>query len=169
MEATDPFPNVDNRIVISRRQDVYYLSVSMTGGTTRYDSTCNVHAMKAYWGVEVQLHSFLTSALGGGVWLTSRPGRFTPQKRTLVSTGDWMGPRPGLDVSEKRKRPFVLTGIRTPIWSARSSLVTISSQKIQGGRKPIWRNVWVTSAPPCIIPGKLHPRPVVLKACTYPY
>jgi hypothetical protein len=27
--------------------------------------------------VEVQLHVFLTSALDGGEWLTSRPGRFT--------------------------------------------------------------------------------------------
>jgi len=25
-------------------------------------------------GVEVQIHSFLTLSLGGGEWLTSRPG-----------------------------------------------------------------------------------------------
>jgi hypothetical protein len=30
--------------------------------------------------VEVQLHSFLTSALAEGEWLTSRPGRFNPRK-----------------------------------------------------------------------------------------
>jgi hypothetical protein len=35
--------------------------------------------MKTYWGVEVQLHAFLTSALDGGEWSASRPGRFTPQ------------------------------------------------------------------------------------------
>ena len=28
-------------------------------------------------GVEAQLHSFLTSALDGGEWSASRPGRFT--------------------------------------------------------------------------------------------
>ena len=28
--------------------------------------------------MEVHLHLFLTSALHGGVWLTSNPGRFTP-------------------------------------------------------------------------------------------
>jgi len=31
-------------------------------------------------GTEVQLHSFLTLALGAGEWLTSRPGRFIPGK-----------------------------------------------------------------------------------------
>jgi hypothetical protein len=33
-------------------------------------------------GTEVQLHSFLTSALDGGEWSTSRSGRFTPGKET---------------------------------------------------------------------------------------
>jgi hypothetical protein len=33
--------------------------------------------MKAYWGVEMYLHSFLTSALVGGEWSSSLPGRFT--------------------------------------------------------------------------------------------
>jgi len=27
------------------------------------------HVMKTYWGVEVQLHAFLTTALGGVEWL----------------------------------------------------------------------------------------------------
>jgi hypothetical protein len=34
--------------------------------------------MKAYGGVYVQIHIFLTSALVGGEWSASRPGRFTP-------------------------------------------------------------------------------------------
>jgi hypothetical protein len=34
--------------------------------------------MKAYGGVDVQIHIFLTSALAGGEWLASCPGRFTP-------------------------------------------------------------------------------------------
>jgi hypothetical protein len=33
--------------------------------------------MKVYWGVEIQLLAFLTSALDGGEWSASRPGRFT--------------------------------------------------------------------------------------------
>jgi hypothetical protein len=40
------------------------------------------HAMKTYWEVEVELHTFLTSALYRGEWSASRPGRFTLRKRT---------------------------------------------------------------------------------------
>jgi hypothetical protein len=36
------------------------------------------HAMKAYGGVDIYIHVFLTSALVGGEWSASRPGRFTP-------------------------------------------------------------------------------------------
>jgi hypothetical protein len=32
--------------------------------------------VKTYYGVEVYLHAFLTSVLGGGEWPASRPGRF---------------------------------------------------------------------------------------------
>ena len=38
--------------------------------------------MKAYRGVEVKLHSFITSALDGGQWLSLDAGRFTPGKNT---------------------------------------------------------------------------------------
>jgi hypothetical protein len=34
--------------------------------------------MKAYGGVDAEIHIFLTSALVGGEWLASRLGRFTP-------------------------------------------------------------------------------------------
>jgi hypothetical protein len=61
--------------------------------------------------VEVQLNSFLTSALGGGVWSASRPGRFYPRKRAGTHcTGGWVGPGAGLDRCGK-SRP---TGIRSP-------------------------------------------------------
>jgi hypothetical protein len=33
------------------------------------------HAMKTYWGMEVYLHAFLTSALDGGEWSASPPGK----------------------------------------------------------------------------------------------
>ena len=57
-----------------------------------------VHTLKAYEGTEVWLHSFLTSALYGGEWLTSRPGRFTPGKYLL--SGGWVSSRPVLGTSE---------------------------------------------------------------------
>jgi hypothetical protein len=48
--------------------------------------------------------SFLTSALDGGSSV-SRLSRFTPGERgpSTRSTGDWAGPRAGLDAVEKRK------------------------------------------------------------------
>jgi hypothetical protein len=50
-------------------------------------------------GVDVQIHIFLTSALVGGEWSTSRPGRFTPGTHWI---GGWVNLRAGLDDLEKR-------------------------------------------------------------------
>jgi hypothetical protein len=38
--------------------------------------------MKACVGLEVQLHTFLTSALDGGEWSDSRPRPFQPQGKS---------------------------------------------------------------------------------------
>jgi hypothetical protein len=56
--------------------------------------------MTTYGGVEVYLHAFLTSALDGGGWSTSRPA----SKRTPVThlIGGWVGLRAGLDAVAKR-------------------------------------------------------------------
>jgi hypothetical protein len=51
-------------------------------------------------------YSFLTSALDGGDWSASRPGRaFTPGERTLGThcTGGWVGPRACLDTEAAGK------------------------------------------------------------------
>jgi len=46
--------------------------------------------MKAYRGVVVYLHVFLTSELdGGGEWSASRPGHFTLRERTPGT--HWIG------------------------------------------------------------------------------
>jgi hypothetical protein len=47
----------------------------------------------------------LTSALGGGEWSDSRPGRFTPRERPPGThwIGSWVNPRAGVDDVEKRK------------------------------------------------------------------
>jgi hypothetical protein len=38
--------------------------------------------MKAYEEVDVYIHIFLTSAVAGGEWSASRPGRFTPRGKS---------------------------------------------------------------------------------------
>jgi hypothetical protein len=55
--------------------------------------------MKTYGGVDVQIHVFLTSALVGGDWSASRPGRFSLGTHWI---GGWVGPRTGLDNVERR-------------------------------------------------------------------
>jgi hypothetical protein len=75
--------------------------------------------MKTYWGVEVELHAFLASALDGGEWSVSRPGRFTPRERDPGThwRGGWVGPRVVLDTVVKRKIPSLRqeSNPRTPI------------------------------------------------------
>jgi hypothetical protein len=61
--------------------------------------------MKAYRGVDVQIHIFLTSVLVGGEWSASRLGRFTPEERAPSThwIGGWVGLRAGLDDMENWK------------------------------------------------------------------
>jgi hypothetical protein len=69
--------------------------------------------MKVCGGVDVWSHIFLTSALVGGKWSTSRPSRFIPAKRALGThrLGGWLVPSVGLDNVEKRKF-FTLQGLK---------------------------------------------------------
>jgi hypothetical protein len=62
------------------------------------------HAMKTYWRNGGVAPRILTSALDGGEWSASSPGRFTPRERTLGTywIGGWVGPRTVLDVVVKR-------------------------------------------------------------------
>jgi len=48
--------------------------------------------------VDVQLHAFLTSALGGGEWSALCSGRFTPG---AYWAGSWESPRADLDARER--------------------------------------------------------------------
>jgi hypothetical protein len=47
----------------------------------------------------------LTSALNGGEWSASRPGRFDSTERAFVTNSErgWMGPTFGLDAEVKRE------------------------------------------------------------------
>jgi hypothetical protein len=55
--------------------------------------------------VKAELHAFISSALDGGEWSASRPGRFTPREKAPDThwIGGWVGPRGGLDAVMKRK------------------------------------------------------------------
>jgi hypothetical protein len=72
--------------------------------------------MKRYSGVEVQLHSFLTSALEGVEWSVSLPGRFPPGIRAIGThwIGGWVDSRAGLD-AVARSPFFAPAGKWTPI------------------------------------------------------
>jgi hypothetical protein len=61
--------------------------------------------MKAYGGVDVYIHVFLTSALDGGEWSASRLGRFIPGERApgIHWIGDWVGSITSLDDVKRRK------------------------------------------------------------------
>jgi hypothetical protein len=43
--------------------------------------------MKVYWGEEVQLHAFFTSALDGGEWSASRAAALPPLQEPQVPIG----------------------------------------------------------------------------------
>jgi len=64
--------------------------------------------MKAYWGVVVLFHAFLTLTLGGE-WSASRPGRFIPKGKSLWYALDRRlgGPqsRSGRGGEEKNSQP----------------------------------------------------------------
>jgi hypothetical protein len=49
----------------------------------------------------------LNSAIDGGEWSASRPGRFTPRERATDThfIGGWVGPTTGLDMVWRRKIP----------------------------------------------------------------
>jgi hypothetical protein len=61
--------------------------------------------MKAYGGMDVYIHIFLTSAEVGGEWSVSRHCCFTPWERAPItlSIGGWVEPRAGLNDTESEK------------------------------------------------------------------
>jgi hypothetical protein len=71
--------------------------------------------MKAYGGVDVQIHMFLTLALALGEWSASRPCRFTAWE--IAPGSQWIGGLGGLQCwSGRHGEEKILdpTGTRTP-------------------------------------------------------
>jgi hypothetical protein len=61
--------------------------------------------MKAYWEWRYSSTHSLISALDGGEWLASRPGRFTPREKAPGThwIGGCVGPRAVLDIGGEEK------------------------------------------------------------------
>jgi hypothetical protein len=84
------------------------------------ESLCLIkhHAIKTYWGVEVQLYAFIILALYGGEWSASRPGHFTPGVNSygIHWIGDWVVLSAGLDAVAERGSPIIdLASNRTQV------------------------------------------------------
>jgi hypothetical protein len=75
--------------------------------------------MKAYDGVHVYIHIFLTSALVGGEWSASRPGRFTPGKEPQYPSDRRLGEPQSRSERHGEVKILDHTGTRTP--TSRSS------------------------------------------------
>jgi hypothetical protein len=75
------------------------------------------HSIKTYRGVEIYLHSFITSALDGEQQSTSRLGRFTSEERKLGTylIGGCVGSKPCLKALERREKYLVRVGNLTTI------------------------------------------------------
>jgi hypothetical protein len=73
------------------------------------------HPKKMDGGVEIHLHTFLTSTLDRWEWLASRSGRFIPEDRTSCThwLGKWARARAGLDALAKRKKSLLLREINS--------------------------------------------------------
>jgi hypothetical protein len=78
----------------------------------------------------------LTSALDGGEWSASRPGRFIPRERAPFTywIGGWVGPRAVLDAVVKREipGPHRESNPRTPI------VQPVARRKKVGTLLPTW-------------------------------
>ena len=61
---------------------------------------------------------FIPSALGGGEWSTSHPGRFTPDKERLYTLHWWMD---GL---------LIVTGVAKVILSVKRSVIVTSQNNV---------------------------------------
>jgi hypothetical protein len=95
---------------------VMYLHVPIYNYLTNaYKKRCPTTRHGGAWGE--RRHSsylYLTSALDGGEWSASRPGRALPPGKGPPGThwiGGWMGPRAGPNSRARRKNPLPLSGI----------------------------------------------------------
>jgi hypothetical protein len=93
--------------------------VSVWGSCRRWSKAITLETVGVLRDWRYSSTHSLTSALRGGEWAASHPGRFTPRERTPGTfwIGGWLGPRAGLDTVVEKK---FLARTRTPDHPARS-------------------------------------------------
>jgi hypothetical protein len=109
-------------------------------------------------GIDVQLYSFLTSILYGGVWTAARPGRFTtntPGAPVPVSTA-WGGDKPPIRHSNPGLSNRSLIIIMTML-----SVMPFSGPK---GYYAVWTGKYLpTFVTIFVVSPSISSRPVILK------
>ena len=93
------------------------------------DGNVRVHSVRAFKGSRDVFHSFVTSAVGGGEWLTSRFGRLTPGKEAMCPLNRRLGgpPRNRSGRFWRREKFFSPTGIRVRVRTGRSSITVLTT------------------------------------------
>jgi hypothetical protein len=99
-------------ILVCYRVPKDFVDVPATNGNVKVTfSLCwnKHHDIKMYWGVEIQLHAFVTSVLGGGEWSASHSGDFIPLGKGLGELQSRYGP----EGEEKNAPSFPMPGIES--------------------------------------------------------
>jgi hypothetical protein len=68
------------------------------------------YAIKAYRGVDAEIHIFLTSATAGSEWSASSPSHFTPGESPQYPLDGWLGGSQNQSGQCREGNIFALTG-----------------------------------------------------------
>jgi hypothetical protein len=104
------------RLILASTWDVDSESFIPLASPVRWKRPAPKFSLSTPWryigGVEVYVHVSLTSALDGGEWLTSRPGRFIPGKEPLYPWNRRLGePQSRSGRFGEEKNPMSLPGL----------------------------------------------------------
>jgi hypothetical protein len=88
-------------------------------------------------------YSFLTSALDGGEWSASRPGRTLPREKIpgTLWIGGWAGLRAGLDTEEKSFRLCWGSNLGRPVCSQNTILTELPQFNIKLTQTCLWKGL----------------------------
>jgi hypothetical protein len=110
---------------------------------------CSVTRHEGAWGERrYSSYSFSTSALDGGEWLASRPGRALPQGKRPPGThwtGGWVGPRAGLDAEARGKILCLCRGSKPSPLEANAEIMPANRPKPRPFRSCLFTSSWLSS------------------------